>query len=256
MITAGIDAGAATTKAVLMRDREIVGYRISITAFDFLTSAERIFHELLLASDINKNDVELVYATGYGKNAISFADKGISEITAHAKGVYFLFPGVRGIIDVGGQDSKIIVVEDGNVTDFLMNDKCAAGTGKFLEYTAKALEVPVDDLGALALASPHPAGITSMCTVFAESEVISLRARGIAKEDIAAGLIAGVAQRIVVMAKRMALTDHVAFVGGVAKNAGMKVALEKELGFTLFVPFEPQITGALGAAISAQGQQI
>jgi predicted CoA-substrate-specific enzyme activase len=134
-----------------------------------------------------------------------------------------------------------------------MNDKCAAGTGKFLEYTAKALEVPIDDLGNLALASSRPAGITSMCTVFAESEVISLRARGIAKEDIAAGLIASVAQRVIVMAKRMALTDHIAFVGGVAKNAGMKVALEKELGVTLFVPFEPQITGALGAAISAQG---
>ena len=113
MITAGIDAGAATTKAVLMRDREIVGYRISGTAFDFLTSAEKIYHELLLASDIDKNDVEKVFATGYGRNSISFADKGISEITAHAKGVYFLFPEVRGIIDVGGQDSKVIVVEDG-----------------------------------------------------------------------------------------------------------------------------------------------
>lgn len=253
MITAGIDAGAATTKAVLLRDREIVGYRISATAFDFLTSAGKIYDELLLAFDIDKNDVEKVYATGYGRNSISFADKGISEITAHARGVCFLYPEVRGIIDVGGQDSKIIVVDDGNVTDFLMNDKCAAGTGKFLEYTAKALEVPIEDLGTLALASSHPAGITSMCTVFAESEVISLRARGIAKEDIAAGLIASVAQRVVVMAKRMALTDHIAFVGGVAKNVGMKAALEKELEVTLFVPSEPQITGALGAAISAQG---
>lgn len=253
MITVGIDAGAATTKGVLMRDNEILGYRIFGTAFDFLTSAEKIYNELLLASDIDKGDVKKVYATGYGRNSVSFADKGISEITAHAKGVCFLFPDIRGIIDVGGQDSKVIVVEDGHVIDFLMNDKCAAGTGKFLEYTAKALEVPIEDLGNLALASSHPAGITSMCTVFAESEVISLRARGIAKEDIAAGLIAGVAQRVVAMAKRMALTDHIAFVGGVAKNAGMKVALEKELGVTLFVPFEPQITGALGAAIAARG---
>jgi (R)-2-hydroxyacyl-CoA dehydratese activating ATPase len=252
VITAGIDAGAATTKVVLMRDREIVGYRISGTAFDFLTSAEKIYNEVLLASDIDKNDVEKVFATGYGRNSVSFADKGISEITAHAKGVFSLFPDVRGIIDVGGQDSKVIVVEDGRVTDFLMNDKCAAGTGKFLEYTAKALEVPINDLGNLALTSRNPAVITSMCTVFAESEVISLRARGIAKEDIAAGLIAGVAQRVVVMAKRMALTDNIAFVGGVAKNKGMKVAFEKELGVTLFVPSEPQITGALGAAISAQ----
>jgi len=253
VITAGIDAGAATTKVVLIRGREIVGYRVTSTAFNFLTAAEKTFTELLEGSDIERSEVEQITATGYGRNAISFADKGISEITAHAKGVHLLFPEVQGIIDVGGQDCKIIVVEDGQVTDFLMNDKCAAGTGKFLEYTAKALEVPISDLGALALGSLHPAGITSMCTVFAESEVISLRARGVAKEDIAAGLIASVAQRVGGMAKRMGLKDHIAFVGGVAKNAGMKAALEQELGVTLFVPFDPQITGALGAALAAQG---
>ncbi len=253
MISAGIDAGAATTKVLLLKDREIMGYRIAGTAFDFLTASGNMFDELLVSIHIGREEIGKVYATGYGRNSISFADKSISEITAHAKGTSFLFPEVRGIIDVGGQDSKVIVVEDGKVTDFLMNDKCAAGTGKFLEYTAKALEVPINDLGGLALASSHPAAITSMCTVFAESEVISLRARGITKEDIAAGLIASIAQRVVVMAKRMGLKEHIAFVGGVAKNAGMKAALEKDLGVTLYVPFEPQITGALGAAIAAQG---
>ena len=255
MITAGIDAGAATTKVVLVRDREILGHRISGTAFYFRAAAEKNYGELLGAKGIGKTDVEIVCATGYGKNTITFADKGISEITAHARGVHFLFPQVRGIIDMGGQDSKIIVVEDGQVTDFLMNDKCAAGTGKFLEHTARALEVPVTDLGTLALRSRHAAGISSMCTVFAESEVISLRARGIPKEDIAAGLIAGIARRISVMAKQMGLRDHIAFVGGVAKNAGMKAALEKELDLTLFVPPEPQITGALGAALAVQGSR-
>jgi len=132
---------------------------------------------------------------GYGRNAITFADKGISEITAHTRGVYFLFPGVRGIIDMGGQDTKIITVEAGHVVDFLMNDKCAAGTGKFLEHTARALEVPVSDLGSLALNSIHPTGLSSICTVFAESEVISLRARGCSKEDIAAGLVTSIAER-------------------------------------------------------------
>jgi predicted CoA-substrate-specific enzyme activase len=253
MISAGIDAGAATTKVLLFRDREIIGYRIGGTAFDFLTAARNIFDELRASCDIGREDIGKVYATGYGRNSISFADKSISEITAHAKGVLFLFPEVQGIIDVGGQDSKVILVEQGRVADFLMNDKCAAGTGKFLEYTAKALEVPINDLGDLALASSHPAHITSMCTVFAESEVISLRARGITKEDIAAGLTMSIAQRVVVMVKRLGLKDHIAFVGGVAKNAGMKGALEKELGVSLYVPFEPQITGALGAAIAAQG---
>jgi predicted CoA-substrate-specific enzyme activase len=251
VITVGIDAGAATTKAVLLIDKEIAGYRISSTAFDFLTAAKSLFDDLIVASHIDRKQVEMVYATGYGQNTINFANRAISEIRAHAKGVNFLFPEVLGVIDVGGQDSKIIVVEDAKVLDFLMNDKCAAGTGKFLEYTAKALEVPINDLGGLALRSNHPASITSMCTVFAESEVISLRARGVAKEDIAAGLIASVAQRVVVMAKRMGLKEHIAFVGGVAKNAGMKTALERELGVELFVPFEPQITGALGAALVA-----
>ena len=173
----------------------------------------------------------------------------MSEITAHATGVRYLFPEVRGIIDIGGQDSKVIAVEHGRVADFLMNDKCAAGTGKFLEYTAKALEVPIEALGSLALASKTPASISSMCTVFAESEVISLRARGATKEDIAAGLVESIAQRILIMAKQIGLNENVAFVGGVAKNAGIKAALEKELGLELFVPFEPQITGALGGSL-------
>jgi len=255
VISAGIDAGAATTKVLLLKDREIMGYRIAGTAFDFLTASGNMFDELLASMNIGREEIGKVYATGYGRNSILFADKSISEITAHARGVSFLFPEVRGIIDVGGQDSKVIAIEDGKVADFLMNDKCAAGTGKFLEYTAKALEVPINDLGGLALKSHHPAGITSMCTVFAESEVISLRARGVSKEDIAAGLIASIAQRVLVMAKKMGLKEHIAFVGGVAKNAGMKAALEKELGVTLYVPFEPQITGALGAAIAAQGSR-
>ncbi|MDD1676622.1 MAG: acyl-CoA dehydratase activase [Methanomicrobiales archaeon] len=253
MISAGIDAGAATTKGVLFRDNTIMGYRIADTGFNFLTASETIFSILLESYSIRREEIGHVYATGYGRSSISFADKSVSEITAHAKGVSFLFPGVQGIIDVGGQDSKVIVVENGRVVDFLMNDKCAAGTGKFLEYTAKALEVPISDLGELARVSDHRAAITSMCTVFAESEVISLRARGFLKEDIAAGLIRSIAQRVAVMAKRMGLKENIAFVGGVAKNAGMRAALEKELGVPLYVPFEPQITGALGAAIAAQG---
>jgi predicted CoA-substrate-specific enzyme activase len=252
VITAGIDAGAATTKVALLDGDRIAGYRIERTSFDFLAAAQEMYRELLVVTKIDPAEVSGVYATGYGRNRITFADHAISEITAHARGVSFLYPEAEGIIDVGGQDSKIIVVEKGKVRDFLMNDKCAAGTGKFLEYTAKALEVPIEEMGDLALASRHPADITSMCTVFAESEVISLRASGVPKEDIAAGLIGSIGQRIAVMAKRAGLKDHIAFVGGVAKNAGMRAALERELGIKLFVPFEPQITGALGAAIAAR----
>lgn len=160
-----------------------------------------------------------------------------------------LYPDVNGIIDIGGQDSKVISVSEGKVTDFLMNDKCAAGTGKFLEYTARALEVPIGEFGQLALISKTPASITSMCTVFAETEAISLRARGFRKEDIAAGLIDSVARRVAVMARQVGLKQKVAFVGGVAKNEGIKISLEKELDISLYVPSEPQVTGALGAAV-------
>jgi predicted CoA-substrate-specific enzyme activase len=252
VISAGIDAGAATTKAVLLNGREIAGYRIANTTFDFSHASRQIFDEVLLMSHVLPEEVRKICATGYGRTSITFADMTISEISAHARGVHFLLPSARGIIDIGGQDAKVIAMEDGRVTDFLMNDKCAAGTGKFLEYTARALEVPIEELGALALASRHPAGITSMCTVFAESEVLSLRARGLTKEDIAAGLIANIAGRIVTMVRRLQIEEPVAFVGGVARNAGMHAVLEKELGLSLFVPNEPQITGALGAALIAQ----
>ncbi|HEY3421144.1 MAG TPA: acyl-CoA dehydratase activase [Methanomassiliicoccales archaeon] len=252
MISVGIDAGAATTKAVIMKDTTVIGWKVCPTGFDFSKAARDLYEEVLARAGIAEGDVGKVYATGYGKNAIPFAGRTLSEITAHARGVFFLYPEVAGVIDIGGQDSKVITVDQGRVQDFLMNDKCAAGTGKFLEYSAKALEVSIEELAELALTSDDPAKISSMCTVFAESEVISLRAKGYAKKDIAAGLVGSIAQRIAVMAKRMGFKKNVAFVGGVAKNRAMKEALEAELGFTLFVPEEPQITGALGAALQRE----
>jgi len=249
MISVGIDSGSATTKAVLVNDGRIAAQVVLPTAFDFLSAAEKAYKNVLAIAGVEEDNVKGVYATGYGRNSIKFANKTISEITAHTKGVYHLYPDVNGIIDIGGQDSKVISVNDGKVTDFLMNDKCAAGTGKFLEYTARALEVPIEEFGLLALVSKTPASITSMCTVFAETEAISLRARGFTKEDIAAGLIESIARRVAVMARQVGLKQNVAFVGGVAKNAGIKVALEKELGISLYVPPEPQVTGALGASL-------
>lgn len=249
MISVGIDSGSATTKAVLVIGGRIVTHNIRPTGFDFLSAAKTGYEEALSAAGLDLKDVDGIFATGYGRNSIKFAGRAVSEITAHTMGVHHLYPAVNGIIDIGGQDCKVISVSDGRVTDFLMNDKCAAGTGKFLEYTAKALEVPIEELGSLALASKEPASITSMCTVFAESEVISLRARGFKKEDMAAGLIESIARRVAVMVRQVGLKQNVAFVGGVAKNAGIKVFLEKELGISLYVPPEPQITGALGAAL-------
>lgn len=241
---------------LILRDDTITRYKIGPTGFDFLRAAKTIYQDVLADAEIPDKDVERIIATGYGRKSIHFADKGVSEITAHATGVHALLPDVTGIIDVGGQDSKVIAVENGRVVDFLMNDKCAAGTGKFLEYTASALEVSVEALGGLALSSKSSASISSTCTVFAESEVISLRARGVTKEDIAAGLVQSIAHRVAVMARQLGLRERVAFVGGVAKNAGIKTALEKELGVILLVPFEPQITGALGGSLYGKAEII
>ena len=252
MISVGIDAGAATTKTVVLRNDAILGWRIAPSGFDFAQAGRWTYDEVLADIGLSEMKVDAIYATGYGKNAISFAHKTISEITAHAQGTSFFFPEVAGIIDIGGQDSKVIAVNNGKVSNFLMNDKCAAGTGKFLEHSARSLEVTVNEMGDLALISTCPAKIASMCTVFAESEIISLRAKGYAKMDIAAGLIESIAQRIAVMARRVGLKDNVAFVGGVAKNLGMRAALEKELGIKLLIPEEPQITGAIGAALRSQ----
>ncbi|MDW7777279.1 MAG: acyl-CoA dehydratase activase [Methanosarcinales archaeon] len=249
MISIGIDAGAATTKAVLLCENEIAGYIVIPTGFDFRKAGEEALQEVLSKCGIEKSEVGKILATGYGRSSIGFADKTISEITAHARGVGYLIPAAHTIIDIGGQDSKVIITENGKVVDFLMNDRCAAGTGKFLEYTAKALEISLDELGTLAHISKNPAKISSMCTVFAESEVISLRAQKTKKEDIAAGLIESIILRTTAMIKKLGIKPEVAFVGGVAKNPGVVKAFEKALDTEVQLPEEPQITGALGAAL-------
>ncbi|NJD75713.1 MAG: 2-hydroxyglutaryl-CoA dehydratase [Candidatus Methanoperedens sp.] len=249
MISIGIDAGAATTKAVVLHENEIAGYAIIPTGFDFRKAGEAAYREVLSKSGMDETKVGKILATGYGRSIIGFADKTISEITAHARGVGYLIPAAHTIIDIGGQDSKVIITENGKVVDFLMNDRCAAGTGKFLEYTAKALEISLDELGMLAQVSKNPAKISSMCTVFAESEVISLRAQKTKKEDIAAGLIESIILRTTAMVKKLRIKPEVAFVGGVAKNPGVVKAFEKALDTEMQLPEEPQITGALGAAL-------
>jgi predicted CoA-substrate-specific enzyme activase len=184
---------------------------------------------------------------------LDIADEKVTEITAHARGVQYYFPDASSVIDIGGQDSKVIIVhpKTGKVIDFQMNDKCAAGTGRFLEVMSNALEVPIQDLGPLALSSKTPEKVSSTCTVFAESEVISLFAQGAKKEDIAMGIHLSIAQRVGAMAKRINVKPISVFCGGVAWNTAVKKALEKELGFEIMVPENPQITGALGAAILA-----
>ena len=213
---------------------------------------DRVTKRVLEKAKITFNDVKGVVATGYGRISVPFADKKVTEITCHARGVHHLIPEVKTIIDIGGQDSKGIRVDEaGNVIDFVMNDKCAAGTGRFLEVMAKALELGVDELGSISLESKNPCRISSVCTVFAESEVVFLRAEGRARENIIAGIHKSIASRIGAMMSQIGREEVMVLTGGVAKNRGVIKALEDELKITMSIPENPQVTGALGAALIA-----
>jgi (R)-2-hydroxyacyl-CoA dehydratese activating ATPase len=254
LLFAGLDIGSLSTKAVLMNTDGIVSQYVMQTGSNPRIAGERAFENALAAADSEKEHVAFIVGTGYGRVNLPFAHRTVTELTCHAKGAYYLNPKVRTVIDIGGQDSKVIQVDAmGNLADFVMNDKCAAGTGRFLEVMAKALELNLEEIAGCALQSQNPCSISNTCAVFAESEVISLLALGHAKEDIAAGLHMGVAQRVGNMAKRLGLNREVAFVGGVAKNMGARKALEDFLELR-FVPEtqDPQLNGALGAALLAR----
>jgi predicted CoA-substrate-specific enzyme activase len=197
-------------------------------------------------------DLHYTVGTGYGRRAIPFASEAITEITCHAQGANWVIPETRTIIDIGGQDSKAIRIDaKGNVLNFVMNDKCAAGTGRFFEVMAKVLQLPMERFSSIASMGQHPWKISSVCTVFAESEVVSLRAEKKSREDIIAGLYQAVAYRVGAMARTIGYQDLVVFTGGVAKNHAMARALEEEIGHKIVRPEEPQIMGALGAALFA-----
>jgi len=253
VVYAGIDVGSLSAEAVLLRNGTILAYSILPTGANSRGAAERALDEALEKAGIRQDDIAATVATGYGRINVPFAARQVTEISCHARGVTHLFPDARTVIDIGGQDSKAIrVAPGGKVLDFAMNDKCAAGTGRFLEVMARALEVELAELGNLALEARKAAAISSMCTVFAESEVVSLIAQGVPRDEIARGLCNAVAERIANLVHRVGLEPQVVMTGGVAKNAGVVRAIEEKLGERLVIPPEPQITGALGAALLAE----
>lgn len=253
MITVGIDVGSITTKGAILEDGRLKGVCLRNTGFQAGQTGLALYEALLSENGIRSSEVQGVIATGYGRRNIHFADRSVTEITCHGIGAHYLDPAVRTIIDIGGQDSKVIALDDsGKVSDFVMNDKCAAGTGRFIEVMAGALEVSLDRFGQLALSADHGAKISSLCTVFAESEVISLIAQGEARENIVAGIHEAIARRVAAMATRVGLKPPVMMTGGVAKNVGVVNALEKKIGHPILVLPEAQVTGAIGAALLAQ----
>jgi predicted CoA-substrate-specific enzyme activase len=252
MIYAGIDIGSNTAKAALIKDGTIVGTRVMPTGYHHLKAGTRVFEALLQQAGLSRSDIRAVVATGYGRASIGFADKAMTEILCHGAGAHFLNPDIRGVIDVGGQDSKAIVLDDqGRVDNFAMNDKCAAGTGRFLEVMANALEVALDEMGDVGLTAENPSKISSICTVFAESEVISMIARQEKRENIIAGIHQAAAARVGILAAKIRIQGPVMMTGGVAKNKGMAAALETQLKQALIISPHCQETGAIGAAVLA-----
>ena len=255
MITAGIDIGSTTTKAVVLKDGDIFSYALQPTGIDIGSVSRQVIMEALEKADLKFEELDRIVATGYGRISIPFATTTITEITCNAAGVHHLYPHASLVVDIGGQDSKVIKIDSkGRVIQFAMNDKCAAGTGKFLEVAAQTLGVPVSELGDISMQSKNKATISSTCTVFAQTEIVSLIARQTNKEDIAAGLHESIVSRVygLISSVHPDPKAEVVLTGGVAKNVAIVHLLERMLGREISVPENPQIITALGAAILAR----
>ena len=247
MYSIGVDSGSTYTKGVLFDGENIIKKIIVPTGSSPKTTSKEIYDNLI--DGVDKSEIKKVVGTGYGRVSMDFVDKKVTEITCHAKGMFFLNKNIRTILDIGGQDIKVIIInEKGNVENFIMNDKCAAGTGKFLEITSNKLDSDIHYIDDLAKGAT-PENISSMCTVFAESEIVSLLAREVPKDKIAAGIIKSISNKGVSLLNKAELREEIAFTGGLAKITELVKMLENDLNKKIFVAEDSQIVGVLGAAI-------
>jgi predicted CoA-substrate-specific enzyme activase len=253
---AGVDVGSTQTKAVIIDEgRKIVGRALMDTGANVVLAADNAFRVALEDSDLPEEEVEYVVGTGYGRYRVTFGNKQVTEISCHGRGAVHMFPGTRTVVDMGGQDTKAIrVSETGEIVDFCMNDKCAAGTGRFLGAASAALEIPLPELGPTALRGERAVKISTTCTVFAESEVLSWLGKGKKIEDILLGVHQSIAGRSAGLMRRVGIEKEVTFTGGVARNSAMIVALNARLGVEVNVSEESHFMGALGAALFALDQ--
>lgn len=252
MYTLGIDVGSASSKAVILEDGKRVAASAVIQSGTGTSGPGRVMELVFDGLDISQKDMDYIVATGYGRFAVPFANKQMSEITCHAKGIHYLIPDARTIIDIGGQDAKAIRLDHkGNILKFVMNDKCAAGTGRFLDVMSRVLEIGLQEMGDAHFKADCPANVSSTCTVFAESEVISQLSKGVSKENIAAGVHRSIASKACSLVYRVGMEEKVVMCGGVAQDKGVVDAIEQELKKKILVADNPQTTGALGAALIA-----
>ncbi|MGE5176916.1 MAG: acyl-CoA dehydratase activase [Hyphomicrobiales bacterium] len=251
---AGVDVGSTQTKAVIVDEEgAIVGRALTATGANVMRAAETAFQEALAAADLREEEVEYVVGTGYGRYKVTFGNTQVTEISCHGRGAVHMFPKTRTVVDMGGQDTKAIRVSArGEIVDFCMNDKCAAGTGRFLGAASSALDIPLEDLGRTALRGERPVKISTTCTVFAETEVLSWLGKGKRIEDILLGVHQSIASRSVGLLWRVGVEEEITFTGGVAKNEAMIECLNRELKLRVNVSDDSHYMGALGAALFAR----
>ena len=253
MIFAGIDIGSRAAKAVIMKDGSILSSIICDTGPESVKTSYMTIEEVLKKAGLSLNDIDYTVATGYGRVLVPFANENISEISCHARGINWYFPTVRTILDMGGQDCKAISSDgDGRVTNFVMNDKCAGGTGRFLEMIAEVLNIHLEEMGDFSLQSKTAIPFNTICAVFAKSEAITYLRKGIGKSDIIAGLHEAIATRCLNLLKRVSINEDFSITGGIAKNSGMVAKLREKAGLEPLLCEDPQLVGALGAALFAK----
>ena len=256
MITVGIDCGSKNTKVVVLKENEVLSTASVLSGFDQEESAEKALNKALEIAGIKREEVKHITVTGAGMEAISFADDNVTTITCDGRGAFFLFPSARTIIDIGAEEGLVIKLgEDGKVKDFGINEKCAAGAGAFIEAMSRALEVDIETMGELSLKSTKQIPMNAQCTIFAESEVVSLIHQKTAKEDIIKAVHDAIADRNTSMVRQIGIEKDVALIGGVANNIGFVDAMNNNFGFEILVPKDgvtPEYVSALGAALVAK----
>ncbi len=256
MITAGIDCGAKNVKAVILKDGKVIGKAMAPAGIDTASAAEKAYDDALAMAGYARKEVEKVVSTGTGKNEPNFKNDIVTEVGADARGIHYLQPNVRTVIDIGAEEGRAIRVdENGKVIDFAINEKCAAGAGAFTEAMARALEMPLEEFGPFSLQSDQDVPMNAQCAVFAESEVVSLVHRKIPKKDIARAIHNAIADRITSMVRMVGITQDVALVGGVAQNVGFVASLKEDLQVEIVIPEDREFVGAIGAAFVAADAQ-
>ncbi len=253
MPVAGVDIGGKTTKIIILEDHKILAKSLVLTGLETEKAALTAYQETLEKSGLSPEKISKITVTGVGKKEFSLVHNEVSEVKADAKGTVYLFPGARTVIDVGAEEGRGVKCSpEGKVVDFALNEKCAAGSGSFVEAMSRALEIPLEEIGKLALTSTQQIPMNAQCAVFAESEVVSLLHAKTPKADIAKAVHNAIANRISSMTRKIGIEKEVVLIGGVAKNSGFIESLKKDLGLEILIPDEPEFVGALGAALIAQ----